>query len=269
MTNKEEMVLRIFRRLALAAGFAMLQAGFAHADIKIGLVAEPYPPFTSKDAAGKWVGWEIDVLEAACKVMNEKCDYVEIAWDGLIPSLQSRTIDVIWSSLSITADRREVIDFSVPYYSSVMFVVGPKNGDPDVTAAHLADKIFGVPGGGPEEKYATVIYGQAGAKIKVYPTQDETNGDLVSGRIDYTVGGASAMQRLLSTAEGGACCEHKADVDDPEIVGEGMGAGIRKGDTALKAKLDAAIAELARSGELERITANHPELKGTIKTPKP
>lgn len=263
------MVRKVFQSLALAAGLVVLQAGLGHADIKIGLVAEPYPPFTSKDASGKWVGWEIDVLEAACKVMNEKCDYVEIAWDGLIPSLQSRTIDVIWSSLSITPDRLEVIDFSIPYYSSVMFIVGPKNGDLDVTPAHLADKIFGVPGGGPEEKYAAVIYGQAGAKIKVYPTQDETNGDLVSGRIDYTVGGASAMQRLLSTAEGGACCEHKADVDDPKIVGEGMGAGIRKGDTALKAKLDAAIAELAKSGELNRITANHPELKGTIKTPKP
>ena len=260
---------KVFQRIVLAAGLVALQAGLGHADIKIGLVAEPYPPFTSKDAAGKWVGWEIDVLEAACKVMNEKCDYIEIAWDGLIPSLQSRTIDVIWSSLSITDDRRQVIDFSVPYYSSVMFIVGPKNGDLDVTPGHLADKVFGVPGGGPEEKYATVIYGPAGAKIKTYPTQDETNADLASGRIDYTVGGASAMQRLLSTAEGGACCEHKADVDDPKIVGEGMGAGIRKGDTALKAKLDVAIAELAKSGELDRITANHPEVKGTIKTPKP
>lgn len=260
---------RVFQKLAFAVGLVVLQAGIVHADIKIGLVAEPYPPFTSKDASGKWVGWEIDVLEAACKAMNEKCDYVEIAWDGLIPSLQSRTIDVIWSSLSITDDRREVIDFSVPYYSSVMFMVGPKNGDLDVTPEHLADKVIGVPGGGPEEKYATVIYAPAGAQIKAYPTQDETNGDMVSGRIDYTVGGAAAMQRLLMSAEGSACCEHKADVEDPKILGEGMGAGIRKGDTALKAKLDAAIMALAKSGELDRITANHPELKGAIKTPKP
>ncbi len=260
---------KVLQKLALAAGLVMLQAGIAHADIKIGLVAEPYPPFTSKDASGTWVGWEIDVLEAACKVMNEKCEYVEIAWDGLIPSLQSRTIDVIWSSLSITDDRRQVIDFSIPYYSSVMLIVGPKNGDLDVTPAHLAGKTIGVPGGGPEEKYATVTYGPAGSTIKAYPTQDETNNDLVSGRIDYTVGGAAAMQRLLATAEGAACCEHKADVEDPKILGEGMGAGIRKGDTALKAKLDAAIAALAKSGELERITANHPELKGTIKLPKP
>ncbi|QIG50182.1 transporter substrate-binding domain-containing protein [Nordella sp. HKS 07] len=260
---------KVFERLVLAAGLVVLQVGLAHADIKIGLVAEPYPPFTSKDASGKWVGWEIDVLEAACKAMNEKCEYVEIAWDGLIPSLNSRTIDVIWSSLSITADRLEVIDFSVPYYSSVMFIVGPKNGDLDISPEHLAGKVIGVPGGGPEEKYATVIYAPAGTQIKTYPTQDETSADLVSGRIDYTVGGAAAMQRLLVTAEGSACCEHKADVDDPKIVGEGMGAGIRKGDTALKAKLDAAIAALAKSGELDRITANHPELKGTIKTPKP
>lgn len=260
---------RMFQRLGLAAGLVVLQAGLGHAEIKIGLVAEPYPPFTSKDASGKWVGWEIDVLEALCKAMNEKCEYVEIAWDGLIPSLQSGSIDVIWSSLSITDDRRQVIDFSVPYYSSVMLLVGPKNGDLDVTPENLADKIIGVPGGGPEEKYATVVYAPAGTKIKTYPTQDETNGDMVSGRIDYTVGGAAAMQRLLTSAEGGACCERKADVDDPKILGEGMGAGIRKGDTALKAKLDAAIAAMAKSGEFDRITASHPELVGAIKTPKP
>jgi len=265
----ESAMRKSLKALALAAALTALQAGLAHADLKIGFAAEPFPPFSSKDASGKWVGWEVDAIDAVCKAMNEKCDYVEVAWDGIIPALQSNTIDVIWSAMSITPKRREIIDFSDPYYRTTLFVVGPKNGDLDVDSKHLSGKTIGVQGATVSAKHAEESYAPAGAQIKTYATQDEANQDIASGRIDYTIASAAVMSGFLKTEGGQACCEYKATIDDPKVLGEGIGAGLRKGDGALKAKIDAAIKAVAKSGEFDKITAQYPELKDAITTPKP
>jgi polar amino acid transport system substrate-binding protein len=257
------------KALVLAACVMALQTGLAHADLKIGFAAEPFPPFSSKDESGKWVGWEVDAIDAVCKAMKEKCDYVEVAWDGIIPALKSNTIDVIWSAMSITPKRREVIDFSDPYYRTTLFVVGKKDGDLNVAPDHLKGMTIGVQGSTVSAKHAMDSYAPAGAEVKTYATQDEANQDLASGRIDYTIGSAAVMAGFLKTDGGAACCQYKASVTDAKVLGEGIGAGIRKGDKALKTKLDAAIKEVAKSGEFDRITARYPELKDAITTPKP
>lgn len=260
---------KMLKALVLAAGLAALQSGMALADLKIGFAAEPFPPFSTKDASGTWVGWEIDAIEAVCKAMNEKCEYVEVAWDGIIPALQSKTIDVIWSAMVINPKRREVIDFSDSYYRTTLFIVGPKNGDLDVAPKHLSGKTIGVQGATVSSKHVEDKYVPAGAQVKTYSTQDEANADMAAGRIDYTIGSAAVMSGFLKTEAAAACCEYKANVDDPVVVGEGIGAGIRKGEPELKAKLDAAIKAVAKSGEFDRITAKYPELKDVIATPKP
>ena len=55
--------------------------------------------------------------------------------------------------------------------------------------------------------------------------------------------------------------------EDPEILGEGVGGGIRKEDTALKEKINGAITALAASGEIEKITDKYPELKSQLILP--
>src|SRR5262249_21698755 len=95
--------------------------------IRCGVPAEPYPPFTSKDASGKWVGFEVDLMDAVCAQMKSKCQIVEVAWDGIIPALQANKFDVIWSSMSITEKRKETIDFTDKYYHTPAVIIGPKS----------------------------------------------------------------------------------------------------------------------------------------------
>ncbi|MDP9138007.1 MAG: transporter substrate-binding domain-containing protein [Pseudomonadota bacterium] len=254
-------------KLAAASIIAiMIGAGAAQADIKYGVAAEPYPPFTSKDASGKWVGWEVDLIEAVCKHLNEKCELVEVAWDGIIPALTSKQIDIIWSSMGITEERKKTIDFSDMYYDTPTVILGAKNGDLDISPEHLKGKIIGVQIATIHEKYVQKYFG-AGSEIKTYQTQDEVNNDLAAGRIDYLQAGGE-IDSFLRTDQGTACCELKGKVPpDPEILGAGAGAGIRKEDTALKEKINGAIAALAASGELVRITEKYPELKPQITLP--
>ena len=263
--------MKLSRRFVFAAAAVAMMAGAssAMADLKFGVAAEPYPPFSSKDASGKWVGWEIDLMNAVCAQMNEKCELVEVAWDGIIPALTSKQIDVIWSSMSINAERKQTIDFTNMYYNTPAVMIGAKTGDMDITPEHLKGKLIGAQVSTIHDKYVQKYYAPAGAEIKNYATQDEANNDLAAGRLDYVQADSSALDAFLKSEQGAACCELKGMVpDDPEILGEGVGGGVRKEDTVLKEKLNAAIAELAKAGKFDEITNKYPELVGKMVLPK-
>lgn len=255
---------------SLLIGSALLAVGAtaAQADLKFGAAAEPYPPYTSQDASGKWVGWEVDLMNALCKKMNEKCEMVGVAWDGIIPALKAKKFDVIWSSMSITDERKKEIDFTDMYYNTPTNIIGPKNGDKDITPAHLKGKTLGVQVSTTHERYAQKFFAPAGVVIKTYSTLDEHNQDLAAGRIDYVQGDATALDAFLNSDTGKACCELKGTVpDDAETLGNGVGGGLRKEDAKLKEKLNKAIHELAAEGGFDKITANYPDLVGKIIVP--
>ena len=113
-------------------------------EVRIGIAAEPYPPFAAPDAAGNWVGWEVEIINAVCTAAELECVITPTAWDGIIPALVSERIDAIMASMSITADRMETIDFSDPYYNTPTVIVGQKGIEMDATPNGLAGKVLGV-----------------------------------------------------------------------------------------------------------------------------
>ena len=65
-----------------------------------------YAPFSSKDAKGDFVGFDIDLGNEMCKRMQVKCTWVASDFDALIPSLKAKKIDAIISPLPINVSRR-------------------------------------------------------------------------------------------------------------------------------------------------------------------
>lgn len=236
---------------------AVLGAGAATAEeVKVGIAAEPYPPFASVDSAGNWNGWEVDVINAVCEAAELDCVITPVAWDGIIPSLTGGSIDVIMASMSITAERQKTIDFSDPYYDTPTVIAADKNSDIEPTAESLKGKIIGVQASTVHQAYVNAHFSDAG-EIRVYQTQDEANQDLVAGRIDATQADSIALADFVSTP-GGACCEIKGSVpDDKAILGLGVGAGVRKGDDALREKLNAGIQKILDDGTHAEITSNY------------
>lgn len=232
-------------------------AGVVAADeVVIGVAAEPYPPFAYPDASGNWSGWEIDIIDAICAAGELDCEVTQVAWDGIIPSLTSKKIDVIMASLSITEERMQTIDFSDPYYNTPAVIVADKTLDIDASPESLAGKILGVQSATTHQAYASAYFAE-GSELKLYQTQDEANQDLIAGRVDAIQADSIAMSDFVDS-DSGACCEIKGTVaSDPAILGKGIGAGIRKGDTELKEKLNAAIAKVIADGTHEEITARY------------
>jgi len=169
--------------------------------------------------------------------------------------------------MSITAERKKTINFTNMYYNTPTVIIGTKDGDTDITPDHLKGKTIGVQVSTIHQKYLEKYYG-AGSTIKTYQTQDEANNDLAAGRLDYIQADGSALDAFLKTDQGKQCCELKGQVpEDKEILGDGVGGGVRKEDTELKAKLDAAISALAKSGEIDKITNKYPDLVGKMIVP--
>ncbi len=248
--------MNVKKLLASGLAAAVLSAGVASAEeVKIGIAAEPYPPFASLDSSGNWVGWEIDVINAVCAAAELDCVITPVAWDGIIPSLTGQQIDAIMASMSITEERLKTIDFSDPYYNTPAVIVADKSMDIEATPESLAGKVVGVQASTIHQAYAQEYFKDS--ELKVYQTQDEANQDLFAGRIDATQADSIAMADFVNS-DAGACCEIKGAVaDDPAILGRGVGAGVRKGDDDLLAALNKGIAAILADGTHEKITSNY------------
>lgn len=242
--------------LAAAALGAVAATATLAEEVKIGIAAEPYPPFASVDASGTWIGWEVEVIDAVCAAAALDCVLTPVAWDGIIPSLTGGQIDAIMASMSITEERMKTIGFSDAYYNTPTVIVGDKALDLDATPEGLNGKILGVQASTIHQAYAQQYFTDA-AEIRIYQTQDEANQDLVAGRIDATQADSIAMADFVST-DTGACCEVKGTVaDDPAILGQGVGAGVRKGDSDLRAALNKGIATILADGTHAAITSRY------------
>lgn len=246
-----------FLSMLLAGAAFAASAVVAHADVRFGIMNESYPPFFAKDASGKWQGWEIDLMDAVCAEMKEKCSIVELSWDGLIPALNAKKFDVIWSSMSKTDERLKVIDFTDKYYNTPSKLIGASDTKPGATADSVKGKTIGIQVSTIQSDYYKKYFSTV-ASEKTYQTLDEAFQDLAAGRIDYVFGDSIALDAFLKSDIGKNCCADMGNVaDDPQILGAGVSGGVRKDDVALKAKLNAAIAAVRASGKYDEISKKY------------
>lgn len=237
--------------LALTTCLSLAAMIVAHAaePLKIGMAPEPYAPFEWKEADGNWKGFEVDLYKAICKQINRDCVLVEIAWDGIIPALQTKKIDVIFNSMTITDERKKTINFSDPYYSTVPSFIGPKGEKIELTKDFMKGKSIGAQVSTTHAEYAQKAFGDV-AEVRTYATQDEADADLAAGRVDYVVADKVALGAFLKT-DAAKDLGFLADVTagGPSLVG----AGIRKDDTELLAAFNTAIATLLKNGDYDKL----------------
>lgn len=244
----------MFFRSVAAALFLGLAASAVQAQETLKLGTEgAYPPFNFIDSAGNVTGFDVEIGQALCAKMNVKCEVVAQDWDGIIPGLLAKKYDFIIASMFITEERKKQVNFSDPYYLAAMTVVAPKETDiKEFTADGLEGKVVGVQVGTTQAEYAHKIFTKS--EVREYPTQDEVNLDLAAGRIDAQVGDMLPMLEWVTKTEDGACCELKGEpITDPAFVGDGVGIAIRKEDTDLLAKMNAALKEIRADGTYKAI----------------
>ncbi len=240
--------------LALACAFGS-GAAFADAQqtLRFGVEAQ-YPPFESKAPNGDLQGFDIDVGNAVCQTAKLSCKWVETSFDGLIPALKGRKFDAINSAMNATEQRRQAIDFTAIIYRVPTQLIARNGSGLLPTPEALRGKRVGVLQGSIQETYAKAHWEPAGVAIVAYQDQNQAYADLVAGRVDGTLVLAPAGQRgFLSRPDGKDFGFVGQPVRDDRILGSGVAFGLRKGDDALKARLNAAISKLKSEGMVKSL----------------
>lgn len=245
--------------LISTAVLALVMGGTAQAEGKLLLGTEgAYAPFNTIDKDGKLAGFDIDIGNALCKAMAVECEWVTSDWDGLIPALEAKKFDAIVASMSITAERKEKIDFTGKYYTTPIKCMRAVGTDVDPSnEPKLKGKMVGVQSGVVADNFVRGKFKDV-VEVTAYKTQDEANLDLLSGRVDLVCADSVVLAPFVKDEKNAAKVEFVGgDFNDKEFVGEGVGIGIRKGDTALAEKLNKAIEAIRKDGTYAEINKKY------------
>lgn len=253
-----------------------LAAGAADAQPKKVRVATEgaYAPWNFTDASGKLVGFEVDLAHALCKRMGAECEIVGQAWEGIIPALQAKKYDAIMAGMSITAKRKEVINFSKAYFQTPAILVVLKKGPhagfktkldtlnlEEVSADEKAvieamktqfkGKSIGVQVSTTHENFLKE-YLKDVVTIRTYDTQENLDLDLQAGRVDAALASKSYWVPLFAKGKG-----NDMAMVGPSMTGgpfgAGVGIGLRKSDNELLAAFDKAIEAMKKDGSLQKL----------------
>jgi arginine/ornithine transport system substrate-binding protein len=240
----------VFLALLLASATAFAQSP-DWKKVRIG-VEGAYPPFSEVGTDGKLKGFDIDMAMALCAEMKAECQLVQQEWDGMIPALQARKFDAIIASMAITEERKKQVNFTNKYYNTPARLIGRATLPHDISPAALKGKKIGVQRSTIHDRYATATYKDS--EIVRYAKQDDVFLDLSSGRLDAALcDSVAADLGFLKKPAGKGFGFIGQPIDDPVFFGTGSGIAVRKADTDLQARFNAAIVAIRANGAWKKI----------------
>ncbi|WP_255569224.1 glutamine ABC transporter substrate-binding protein GlnH [Comamonas sp. NLF-1-9] len=217
----------------------------AHAADKTLVVATDtaFVPFEFKQD-GKYTGFDIQLWEAIAKQANLEYKLQPMDFNGIIPGLQTKSIDAALAGITIREDRAKVVDFSDPYYESGLAILAPENSTIK-TAKDLDGKTVAVKTGtvGVDYMKANV----PGAKLKLFPNIDNAFLELATGRIDAVVHDTPNVQYYAKTAGAG-----KVKVTGSLKSGDFYGIAFPKGSDLVPV-VNKALKELKANGTYDKL----------------
>ncbi|MFA5028307.1 MAG: ABC transporter substrate-binding protein [Candidatus Methylomirabilota bacterium] len=172
--------------LLAALGLLFATTGNAGEKVYINGIDANFPPFAFVDKSGNPDGFDVKALDWIAKQMGFKVKHQPMDWDGIIPSLKAKKIDIVASGMSITDERSKQVNFTISYWKIKQVLVAKK--DASVTAEKaLADgNRIGVQRGTTEAKWIEEnLIKKGGKKLELvqYDSAPLAVEDVVNGRI--------------------------------------------------------------------------------------
>ncbi len=203
-----------------------------------------FVPFEFKQG-NTYTGFDVELWAAIAKELNLNYRLQPMDFNGIIPGLQTRNIDAALAGITIRDDRKQVIDFSDPYYESgLTILVSEKNTDIK-SAKDLAGKSVAVKTG-----TATVDFMKTqvpDAKLKLFPNIDNAYLELATGRVDAAVHDTPNVLYYANTAGKGRV-KAVANVKSGDFYGIAFPKG-----SELVPQVNKALATLKSNGQYDAI----------------
>ena len=207
-----------------------------------------YPPMESEGPDGKPVGFDIDFANELAKRLGIKAEFVVMNWDGILAGLNSKRYDVIISSMNITAERKNQVDFVEYVQMSQLYIA--KTGTVISKEADLAGKVIAVQADTTSFEYAEGLTkkGVAVKAVKAFKLATDAFAAVKAGQaevivVDEPVGKYYAKQDSKTFQLSGRA-----------MAPEPVGVAIRKADKDLLEAISKAVEEMKKDGTLKKIS---------------
>ena len=215
-----------------------------------------YHPFNYRTDDGTLTGYDVDVATEVGKRIDAEIEFVCQEWKGMIPALLAGKFDLIVASMSITEKRLKQVDFSAPYRVSIGQFVGTKakslelfNSDGTVNTAGFSGARIGLERATTYEEWLKAYVPDA--EVAYYDNNESMYLDLAAGRVDAIMTNPmKAYLKFLSKEDGAGFEVVGPQIAEEKYFGIGVGIGLRKGNDALKGRMDEALKGMTEDGSL-------------------
>ncbi|MGJ8622584.1 MAG: transporter substrate-binding domain-containing protein [Yoonia sp.] len=222
--------------MAMAGSFAFADA---HSVVRLGTEGA-YPPYNFINDDGEVDGFERVLGDELCARAELTCEWVTNEWDSIIPNLVSGNYDVIIAGMSITDERDEVIDFSEAYTQ------------PDPSAYLVASEDVDLANGVIAAQTGTIqasFVASSGATLLEFASPDETVAAVKAGEADAVLADKAYLAPIADADS------EVSLLAQEELIGGGVGLGLRESDGELREKFNLAIASMKADGTLNALIA--------------
>ncbi len=217
--------------VALTAGMAMADA---HSVVRMGTEGA-YAPWNFINDSGEVDGFERELGDELCARAELTCEWVTNEWDSIIPNLVSGNYDTIIAGMSVTPERDEIIDFTQAYTPADPSAYLALDAGVDVEGAVIAAQTGTIQASFVAEQGWTVVE---------FATPEETLAAVRGGEADAVLADKSFLVGALEGQSDLVMLERE------EVLGGGVGMGLRESDAELRATFDAAIQSMKDDGTL-------------------
>lgn len=207
----------------------------------VGIDAE-YPPYSYLDPNGTPTGFDVESMRWIAEKKGLNVTFQPTAWDGMIPSMDAGKIDLVYSGMTITPERQEKVNFSIPYLRINQSVAVPDSGKKSPDDFYAGKMVVGAQRGTTGAIWVeNNLIGKGvmpAGNLKLYDSFPLVAEDLVIGRIDAAIYDKPSM---VTAIEG-----KPAHLIDEIDTNEQYGVAIPKSDPALLQTVNEGLADLMK-----------------------
>lgn len=201
-----------------------------------------FPPFEMEEN-GKVTGFDVELINAIAAKENLKVNMQTMDFQGLIPALQTGTIDVAVAGITITPKRAEMVNFSKPYYHSGLSILVKK--DSTIKGlANLKGKTVAVKLGTTAD---LMMSKDKSVKVKRFNNIDDAYNELQNGGAQAVIFDNPVNQNYINTGH------NNVKVVGGLLTGEDYGIAVSKKDPELLKKINDGLDKLIASGEYKQL----------------
>jgi len=211
-----------------------------------------YAPFESQNEKGEIVGFDIDIVNAIAQKANLSVKFVNTPWEGIFNALNQGDRDLLVSSITITDERKQTMDFTEPYFDAYQ-LIAVKAESKVARFDDLKPLKVGVQTGTTGDEAISKLQGKNSANIRRFESTPLALKELEAGGVDAVVADNGVVINYVANNTG---TKFKT-VSDAAFVPEHYGIPVRKGNAELLAKLNKGLADIKADGTYDRIHAKY------------